>query len=231
MISPSGVGGFPGSSVHLDCSVTGFPSPGISWLFNDSVFLPFGVNATGGRLTIIVDENTRGEYTCVATNEVGEGSDDATVSLLGESSVVVCRLLVGNVILFSVPPIPRVTVTPVSATIQTGQALLLRCEVESVTQASAFWTFMNARTTSLKGTTAPSLSSTVVLLFNITSALPSHSGLYVCSATNAGGTGTAQATVVVEPTPTTMPPSTAPPPTSTSMPTYSQLSFASCLIK
>lgn len=84
-IFPSGTGGFPGSTVDLDCTVTGFPVPRTSWLFNGTATLPSGVTNAGTRLTIVVDENTNGEYTCEATNTVGQATDTVTVSLVCES--------------------------------------------------------------------------------------------------------------------------------------------------
>jgi hypothetical protein len=190
ILRPSRVDEYPGTSVRFNCLVTGFPSPGIAWLFNDRESLPSDVTASGGQLTVVVNENTKGKYTCVATNEVGKESDDATVSVL-------------------VPPIPRVTVTPKSATIQEGESLLLQCTVESVSPASALWTFTNGQT---KNLTETSFLLSAILHFNITGAIPTQSGTYVCSGTNAGGTSIAQVSVTVEPIPTTMPPSTEPTP-------------------
>ena len=83
-ISPPHAGGYLGSVINLHCSVTGFPIPNISWLYKGASTLPPGVTARQARVTIELNQKTRGQYTCQAQNSLGTTSVNAIIRLYGK---------------------------------------------------------------------------------------------------------------------------------------------------
>ena len=65
---------FIGEQVVINCTlIDGFPLPNISWFHKDTELIML---RNSSEIVIVVDHDTIGEYTCVATNMLG--SDSAT---------------------------------------------------------------------------------------------------------------------------------------------------------
>ena len=65
---------FTGGQVVINCTlIDGFPLPNISWFYMDTELIMF---RNSSQIVITVDDDTIGEYTCVAANMLG--SDSAT---------------------------------------------------------------------------------------------------------------------------------------------------------
>ena len=65
---------FTGGQVVINCTlIDGFPLPNVSWFYMDTELIMF---RNSSQIVITVDDDTIGEYTCVATNVLG--SDSAT---------------------------------------------------------------------------------------------------------------------------------------------------------
>ena len=63
-----------GEEVCINCTlIDGFPLPNISWFYMNTELIMF---RNSSEIVITVDNDTIGEYTCVATNALG--SDSAT---------------------------------------------------------------------------------------------------------------------------------------------------------
>ena len=65
---------FAGGQILINCTlIDGFPFPNISWFHADTALIML---RNSSKIVITVDDDTIGEYTCVATNMLG--SDSAT---------------------------------------------------------------------------------------------------------------------------------------------------------
>ena len=65
--------------VHIYCRLTdGFPMPNISWFYMNSELTTFCNNSV---INITVQNDTIGEYTCIATNGLGIDSANSFVDL------------------------------------------------------------------------------------------------------------------------------------------------------
>lgn len=68
---------FTGELVHINCTlIDGFPLPNISWFYMDSEF------SNESEIMITVGNDTIGEYTCVASNMLGNDSATSFVDVL-----------------------------------------------------------------------------------------------------------------------------------------------------
>ena len=88
--------------VRIYCRlIDGFPFPNISWFYNGSELIMF---RNSSEISITVENDTIGEYTCVATNALGIGSSISFVDIqcklvnLYCSSVIKTLVLVINTI-------------------------------------------------------------------------------------------------------------------------------------
>ena len=75
-----------GNKVTLNCNVTGNPTPYVAWMDANGTVLQNSTNVTSYTISEVT-RNYEGNYTCEATNPVGE--DVASTSLLD----VQCKLV------------------------------------------------------------------------------------------------------------------------------------------
>ena len=77
---------YEGNKVTLNCNVTGNPTPYVAWMDANGTVLQNSTNVTSYTISEVT-RNYEGNYTCEATNPVGE--DVASTSLLD----VQCKLV------------------------------------------------------------------------------------------------------------------------------------------
>uniref|UniRef100_A0A667WLG6 Striated muscle enriched protein kinase a n=1 Tax=Myripristis murdjan TaxID=586833 RepID=A0A667WLG6_9TELE len=70
-----------GCDIRLRVSVAGFPKPNLVWYHNDELLPPSEAQDSGGLWIRDCHTSDAGLYTCVATNELGEASSSAVLSL------------------------------------------------------------------------------------------------------------------------------------------------------
>ncbi|XP_069115359.1 hemicentin-1-like isoform X2 [Argopecten irradians] len=190
-ISQSGYSVTTGTSITLSCSVSASPShTSVFWQRNvgsgtqtvtiDNVNFS-GSSVNSPSLTVIsADTSDSGSYTCFATNSVGTGQSGSTTLTVSGS-------------------LPSVVVSQTSYAVTTGQSVTLACQVSgnpSVTSV-AWQRTQNGVTTTLTITGSKySGSSTSVPSLTISNVASSDNGNYVCTATNAVGTGTSNTVVL-----------------------------------
>lgn len=68
---------FDGYQEVLVCEATGYPKPTITWIFNND-------RLEAGNMTVI---KNAGEYTCIASNSVGNDTRVVTVVLKGNNTL------------------------------------------------------------------------------------------------------------------------------------------------
>eukprot|EP00116_Pleurobrachia_bachei_P000258 sb/3460520/ len=168
-----------GKQFILPCTATGIPEPTITWYKNQievskerSKVIPL---ATGGLLIPSAELSHQGMYSCVATNTRGERISTAAVIFVKES------------LEFTETPDTKITVPE-------GQELRLPCKADGYPEPELSW--MNEDGSEVRE------SSSVVILADGTLVLSpsddSHSGSYVCEATNAYDTINTTTTVTVK---------------------------------
>ena len=72
---------FIGAQVVINCKlIDGFPLPNISWFYMDTELIML---RNSSEIVVVVDYDTIGEYTCVATNMLGSDSATSFVEIKG----------------------------------------------------------------------------------------------------------------------------------------------------
>ncbi|XP_062602997.1 hemicentin-1-like isoform X5 [Saccostrea cucullata] len=183
-----------GQDVTISCVVSANPSATISWTFistnNAQVQITtstadYSVTTSSTGSTLVVRTTNSGDsgtYRCTATNSIGTASDSATLTVSGSLPTV---------------NIPNNVYTAIQ-----GQDATIPCSVSANPAATSFsWTFIsstNSQTQITQSTTKYTLSSSstdrTLIVRGTTSA---DGGTYRCSATNAEGTASDQATLSV----------------------------------
>ena len=81
-----------GTSVMLECHVTGVPPPSVSWQHNGDVIdassADYAVSQISGTCSLKIKRaaaHHAGQYTCTATNPAGKASTSASVNVICES--------------------------------------------------------------------------------------------------------------------------------------------------
>ncbi|XP_019468810.1 peroxidasin homolog isoform X2 [Meleagris gallopavo] len=123
VIHPQNTEVLVGESVTLECSATGHPQPQITWTKGDRTPLPsdprITITPSGGLYIQNVKQEDSGEYTCFATNSVG--NIHATAYII-------------------VQALPQFTVTPQDKTVIEGQTVDFPCEAQGYPQPVIAWT-------------------------------------------------------------------------------------------
>ncbi|XP_069133959.1 serine-rich adhesin for platelets-like isoform X33 [Argopecten irradians] len=174
-----------GGTITLQCNVFGNPAvTSVSWTrsINNGPFLTINIDGTSfsgsavnnPSLTVInADSTDLGVYRCSATNSIGTAqSSDVTLSVTGDP--------------------PTVTVSQTSYNVITGSDITIQCSVTAIPAASTvFWEktvngVTNRLTIDQVAYGGSTTSSPSLIVY---SAQADDSGVYVCKASNAVGTG------------------------------------------
>ncbi|XP_069133869.1 hemicentin-1-like isoform X10 [Argopecten irradians] len=175
-----------GASINIPCSVTSNPThTAVTWQRQSggqtiTIDAPNSNNKyTIGALTaptLTINNAVSGDaglYTCTATNAVGPGQDSTTLSVTGNP--------------------PTVTIPQSGYSVQTGNSLTIPCTIAASPSITAVqWLRVQGTSSTpltITGTTYSGGSVTTPALTIPTANRATHEGFYVCTATNAVGTG------------------------------------------
>ncbi|XP_063173518.1 basement membrane-specific heparan sulfate proteoglycan core protein isoform X2 [Candoia aspera] len=151
-----------GSSVEFECLAFGDPKPDITWSKVGGQLRP-GVLASGGLVKIErVEQDDTGKYRCTATNNVGT---------------------VQSHVILHVQAVPQVAAQPEMKEISAGSTVVFPCSASGFPVPEIKWTKLEGDLPSDARLEGNSLT--------IPSARPEDTGVYVCTASNRQGKGTA----------------------------------------
>ncbi|KAK6015638.1 immunoglobulin domain protein [Ostertagia ostertagi] len=123
-VEPRVWNGKPGDKHQFKCHVTGVPTPKVTWSGPNNSPLPHDVTELEGNILDFANGRTElnGDYTCTATNPVGEASDYGSVNI-GPSLTVK-----------TTPAGPRLILT-------VGEPLLVKCEAFGEPEPEVEWLY------------------------------------------------------------------------------------------
>ncbi|KAE9418269.1 hypothetical protein Angca_005905, partial [Angiostrongylus cantonensis] len=121
-VEPRVWNGKPGDRHQFKCIVAGIPTPTVTWSGPNNTPLPHDVTELDGNILDFSNGRTElnGDYTCTATNPVGEASDHGSVNI-GPSLTVK-----------TTPAGPRLILTA-------GEPLLVKCEAFGEPEPEVEW--------------------------------------------------------------------------------------------
>ena len=83
-----------GSTATFNCTASGDPSPALTWSYNDQQLSSGGrllLSPGGESLRILnAQQSDEGAYVCVAENQVGSDTAQASLDVQGESIIRIC---------------------------------------------------------------------------------------------------------------------------------------------
>ncbi|XP_053387477.1 hemicentin-1-like [Mercenaria mercenaria] len=177
--TPTSVTVNEGSSIRIQCDVTGNPTPVVTWQHQrlDGVTVPVIATPqtiiTGNTITINnALASNAGSYICLAQNQFEKDQASTTVNVIGK---------------------PQIVQPPKTQTVLQGSTVRLYCSVASNPPATITWTYpLTGSKPPLNAYVNPDNS---VTLSNVDKY---NNGNYQCAASNSYGTSYAQSSLVVE---------------------------------
>uniref|UniRef100_A0A0N4ZT87 Peroxidasin n=1 Tax=Parastrongyloides trichosuri TaxID=131310 RepID=A0A0N4ZT87_PARTI len=169
-----------GSSVTINCEVSGNPAPSVSWAFkgrqiHDS--RKYQMKQRNSHLTIYPFlEGDVGKYTCVAMNRYGTVSHEIDLKIIQ-----------------SVPPF--ITEGPQSQRVKPSERVTFRCKAKGEPKPHITWFFEGSEIQNLAGHFQASHDETELIITHVTR---QDNGVFTCMAGNDVGAMTADATLTVE---------------------------------
>lgn len=158
------------TNAKLVCQATGFPTPSITWKYNNKVL------QTSGSILVVrnVTNTTTGSYTCIASNDVGTNEVKILLQVTYDT--------------------PHIVIPPTTAVIMVGQSRNFTCIATGHPNPSITWSFKSFAQESTK---MPSnelhQDGHVLTLFALKTL---ESGTLTCTATNDFGEDKASAAVI-----------------------------------
>uniref|UniRef100_A0A915PIU6 Ig-like domain-containing protein n=1 Tax=Setaria digitata TaxID=48799 RepID=A0A915PIU6_9BILA len=168
-----------GTSVRLDCEVTGRPRPSITWYFNDKKLRrsrKYEMNFEQTNLIIYPFlERDVGKYTCIAENPYGRIETSAEARLISSSPPVIIE-------------------TPENHEVLPGSTVTFHCRADGEPRPFITWFFNGGEIPVLKGHFHVSDDEMKLTISGVTKR---DEGVYSCMAGNTVGSMTAEARLVV----------------------------------
>jgi hemicentin len=165
-----------GQIAQLQCTVSGNPTPSVTWtkdgvaISNDAILSHNGTILT---FNPVVKAN-EGNYTCTATNSLGEDSD-----------IIILRVLLA----------PSVSVTPLTQTVLVGTTVEFTCSAPGDPLPAISWLTSNlVNVLLLNNERIQVLSDNTLRISNTTG---EDGDQYVCQASNNVGTSTASVNLII----------------------------------
>ncbi|VBB33328.1 unnamed protein product, partial [Acanthocheilonema viteae] len=169
-----------GTTVRLDCEVTGKPRPSITWYFNGKKLKrsrKYGMNLEQTSLNIYSFlERDVGKYTCVAENAFGQIETSAEARLISSS-----------------PPV--ITEGPENQKVSLGSTVTFRCRADGEPRPFITWFLNGGEIHILKGHFHVSDDEMELTISGITKY---DEGVYSCMAANTVGSMIAEARLIID---------------------------------
>ncbi|CAG9533092.1 unnamed protein product [Cercopithifilaria johnstoni] len=169
-----------GTTVRLDCEVTGKPQPSITWYFNGKKLKrsrKYELNIGHTSLNIYPFlERDVGKYTCIAENEYGRIETSAEARLISSS-----------------PPV--ITETPENQKVSLGSTVTFRCRADGEPRPFITWFLNGGEIHLLKGHFHVSDDEVELTISGVTKR---DEGVYSCMAGNTVGSMIAEARLIID---------------------------------
>ncbi|XP_063418146.1 hemicentin-1-like [Mytilus trossulus] len=154
----------------LVCNVTGFPTPTVTWKYGNKLLL------TSGNIMVVhnVTNTTTGQYTCIATNDVGTSQVNIFLEVTYDT--------------------PKIVIPPRTAFVMIGQSHNFTCVATGHPKPSLTWSYKTfAQESALLPSHQLHQGGQVLTLFALKTL---ESGTLTCAAENAFGVDRASVTVI-----------------------------------
>ena len=140
-------------NIALSCAFTGKPTPTIQWYHNQQTQLTDSIgyniltvtngNAISSELTIVnIIPNNGGQYTCVATNIIGNATTNGTINITGKNTIINNYYYV-IIIVILLLALPTVNTDEIEYILVDKESVNINCSATGIPQPNISWYKLN----------------------------------------------------------------------------------------